>query len=199
MNNYLQPGNVVTLTAPAGGVTSGNGYQIGQLFVVAANTAAEGAEFEGQTCGVFTLPKTSAQAWTEGALVYWDTAQDEVTTVVAGNLLIGIAAAAAANPSSTGEVRLNGIARNDSVLTADIADDAVTAAKAPVFVSSEQTGTGASQNVAHGLGATPTLVLIAVTEDPAGTGFDVAEGTHTSTNVVVTVTSGVKYKVLAWA
>lgn len=89
-----------------------------------------------------------------------------------------------------------------SVTTVKIADDAVTAAKAPVFVSTEQTGTGSSQNVAHGLAVTPTLVMIAVTEHPGtpDTGaFDVEEGTHTSTNVVVTVTANVKFKVLAWA
>lgn len=71
-----------------------------------------------------------------------------------------------------------------------------------VFVSSEQTGTGSSQNVAHGLGVTPSKVLIAVTELPdaaAETGFDVAEGTHDATNVVVTVTNTVKFKVLAFA
>ena len=65
------------------------------------------------------------------------------------------------------------------------------------FVSTEQTGTGSSQNVAHGLSGTPSAVLVSVTEDPAGTGFDVAEGAHDGTNVVVTVTTGVKFKVLA--
>lgn len=83
--------------------------------------------------------------------------------------------------------------------TADIAALAVTAAKALTFVSSEQTGTGSSQNVAHGLGATPTKVLVSMTEYSGSGAADIAEGTHTSTNVVVTVTSGVKFKVFAWA
>lgn len=71
-----------------------------------------------------------------------------------------------------------------------------------VFSSAEQTGTGSSQNVAHGLGVTPAHVLISVTELPdaaAETGFDVAEGSHDSTNVVVTVTNTVKFKVIAIA
>ena len=70
-----------------------------------------------------------------------------------------------------------------------------------IFVSSEQTGTGSSQNVAHGLGIVPNKVIIAVTELPdaaAETGFDVAEGAHDATNVVVTVTNTVKFKVLAF-
>lgn len=83
-----------------------------------------------------------------------------------------------------------------AVNTPSAADPVLT--KACFFASAEQTGTGASQDVAHGLGAVPTGVVIAVTEDPAGTGFDVAEGTHDATNVKATVTSGVKFKVLAW-
>lgn len=111
MNNYKQPGEILTLTAPGGGVVAGGGYQIGQLFVVAVTDAAAADPFEGQVVGVFTLPKTSAQAWTEGALIYWD--GSECTTVSTSNLLIGCAAAAAANPSATGVVRLNGHAQPD--------------------------------------------------------------------------------------
>jgi len=77
----------------------------------------------------------------------------------------------------------------------------VTSEGAPDFVSTEQTGTGSSQNVAHGLGVTPRVVIVTVSELPdaaAETGFDVAQGAHTSTNVVVTVTSTVKFFVYAW-
>jgi hypothetical protein len=70
------------------------------------------------------------------------------------------------------------------------------------FVSAETTATGSAQNVAHGLGVTPTAVVVVPTEHPGtpDTGaFDVAEGTHTSTNVVLTVTANVKFKVVAFA
>ena len=87
------------------------------------------------------------------------------------------------------------LAANGAVTIANLA---VTKAKALVFVSTEQTGTGSSQNVAHCLAAVPAAVLIAVTESD-GNAFDVAEGAHDGTNVVVTVTSGVKFKVFAWA
>jgi predicted RecA/RadA family phage recombinase len=191
MNNFIQPGNVVTLTAPSGGVTSGLGYKIGQLFVVAAITAAEGAEFEGKTDGIYTLPKTTGAAWTEGQLLYWDDTNDKAITTATGNLLIGCAAAAAGSDDTTGTVRLN------ATVPASAADG-VSFSEARVFVSTEQTGTGSAQNVAHGLSATPAAVLVTPTESD-GNAFDIAEGTHTSTNVVVTVTSGVKFKVLAWA
>jgi uncharacterized membrane protein len=90
---------------------------------------------------------------------------------------------------------------NLAVTTGKLAAGAVTYAKAAVSVSVEQTGTGLPQNVAHGLGAVPAAVLIAVTDDTAAilTGFAVVEGIHDGTNVVVTVTAGVKFKALAWA
>lgn len=88
-----------------------------------------------------------------------------------------------------------------SIATADIAAGAVTFAKAAAFVSTEQTGNGSAQNVAHGLGATPSGVLIVPTDTaPSTTGdYTAVEGAHDSTNVVVTVTTGKKYKVFAWA
>jgi len=78
----------------------------------------------------------------------------------------------------------------------------VTAAGTKMSISAEETGTGSPQNVAHGLGVVPALVLVVPTEHPGtpDTGaFDIAEGTHTSTNVVLTVTANVKFKVLAFA
>lgn len=88
-----------------------------------------------------------------------------------------------------------------AVGTSELAAGSVTKAKAKVFVSTEQTGTGSAQSVAHGLGAVPSLVLIVPTDlTPATVGqYSAVEGTHTTTNVVVTVTTGKKYKVMAWA
>jgi hypothetical protein len=64
--------------------------------------------------------------------------------------------------------------------------------------SSEQVGTGAAQNIAHGLGVTPTKVVITPTESQSGGGrFTATEGTHDVTNVKLTVTSGERYKVRA--
>jgi hypothetical protein len=94
------------------------------------------------------------------------------------------------------------IAANLIVVTRAAPVKALTASSLAMFVSTEQTGTGSSQNVAHGLGVVPSKVLIAPTEHPGtpDTGaFDIAEGSHTSTNVVVTVTVNVKFKVLALA
>lgn len=53
--NYIQDGNVLTLTAPTGGVTSGALVAIGTLVVVAIANAAEGALFAGKTNGVWEV------------------------------------------------------------------------------------------------------------------------------------------------
>jgi len=68
------------------------------------------------------------------------------------------------------------------------------------FLSAEQTGTGAEQAIAHGLGVVPALVMVYLTGGPATYAAPaITEGAHTSTNVLVTVTSGWKYKVFALA
>jgi predicted RecA/RadA family phage recombinase len=111
MKNFAQPAESVEFTAPTGGVVSGSGYLIGSLFVVATHNADQTLPFTGLVTGIVTLPKTEAQAWTEGAKIYWDATPGEATTTSSGNVLIGVAAAGAANPSTTGMVRLDGVAR----------------------------------------------------------------------------------------
>lgn len=121
-----------------------------------------------------------------GGLITFTTAQDPAIDDAAENLM---------GPAAVADL---------AVTTAKLAALAVTKAKALVFASAELTGTGAAQNVAHGLGVVPALVLVVPTAGhngagAAGTQFtDVAEGVHTSTNVVVTVDNGGKFKVLAW-
>lgn len=92
-----------------------------------------------------------------------------------------------------------------AVTTAKLAAAAVTKAKAAVFASTEQTATGSAQNVAHGLGVTPALVLVIPTAGHDGLGAagdlmpTIVEGAHGTTNVVVTAEAGSKFKVMAWA
>jgi len=109
MNNFLKMGDTITLTAPVGGVVSGNGYVIGSLLVVAAFTAAAGASFEGRATGVFMLPKATGSAWTEGQMLYWDTANNNLVTAQSLTARrVGIAAAAAASGDTSGVCRLTG-------------------------------------------------------------------------------------------
>lgn len=106
-SNFLQDGEQLTLIAPAGGVTSGVGYMIGGLFVVALTTAAAGASFVGKTRGVFSLPKNSAgsgKAFTAGETVFWDNTNKRFDKTGSGFFAVGIAAEDAATTGTTAKV-----------------------------------------------------------------------------------------------
>ena len=108
MKNFIQHGDMITLVAAAA-VTSGQLVRANSLVGVAATDAAIGEEVEVKTSGVFEVSKTSAQAWEVGQPVYMIAASGLATNVAGtGNYLIGVAVQAAANPSGTGVVRLNG-------------------------------------------------------------------------------------------
>lgn len=66
-----------------------------------------------------------------------------------------------------------------------------------MFISSPVTGSGAPQNTAHGFGSAPSLAF-AVAVDHTGGVFAVVYGTHDATNCVFTVTTGEKYRVVAF-
>ena len=113
MQNFSQEGEVVTFTAPSGGVVTGAPYLIGSLVVVALVTAAETVSFSGLVRGVVSYTKTGSQAWTEGAKIYLDVSPREFTTTSAGNTLCGVAVVAVGSGAgeTTGVVRLDGLAR----------------------------------------------------------------------------------------
>lgn len=179
MKNYVKQGKTLTLTAPYD-VLSGAGFRVGRIFAVAAYDAVSGATVEGDVEGVFDLAKDTS-VFAMGDPVYWDNTNKAITSTAAGNLQVGRAEAAALTGGATVRVKLNGYTMM------------------PIFISAEQTGTGSAQNVAHGLGAIPSQVFIAPTDlTPATVGsYSAVEGTHTTTNVVVTVTANKKFKVLA--
>ena len=105
MKNFVQVGDIVEVVAPSE-VTSGDIVVVGTLAGVAVKDAASGAPVNIQTRGVFDLPKTEEQAWTQGAAIYV-TSAGLATTASSGNTLIGHAVADAANPSAFGRVRLS--------------------------------------------------------------------------------------------
>lgn len=106
MKNYVQPGNTITVPAPAN-VLAGAGVLVGNIFGIAAYDALSGDDVEIAMTGVFDLPKVSAQEWTVGATIYWDNSEKVCTTTASSNKAIGLAILAAANPSAIGRVRLN--------------------------------------------------------------------------------------------
>lgn len=109
MKNFVQLGDVITLVAPYQR-NSGEGALVGSVFGVATTSVDNAVSAEFAIAGVFDLAKTSAQAWTQGQKVYWDNTNKRCDSDSTVGPLIGIATEAAANPSSTGKVRLNGSA-----------------------------------------------------------------------------------------
>ncbi|KAA5599234.1 DUF2190 family protein [Blastochloris sulfoviridis] len=105
MKNFVQSGRMLTLTAPSGGVASGDGVMVGSVFGVAAFDAAEGAEVEVATEGVFSLKKTTGAAWIVGQPVFWNASAGEAAT--SGDLQIGVAVAAAGSSAAIGLVKLD--------------------------------------------------------------------------------------------
>ena len=93
MKNFIQPGDVISVTAPAN-VAAGAGVLVGSLFGVAVNTALAAAAVEVATRGVFDLVKAGSQAWTVGARIYWDDTAKNCTTTASTNKLIGVAVVA---------------------------------------------------------------------------------------------------------
>lgn len=109
-NNFIQPGLVLDLTAPTGGVVKGVAILIGALVVVPTDTVAQTLPFEGHTEGVFTLAKATGNAWTEGQVLYFDsTAGNFAVAASATARRAGFAVAAAASGDTSGKVRLNNI------------------------------------------------------------------------------------------
>lgn len=105
--NFVQHGESITLTAPRT-LTSGEGFQVGGLFAVAAADATNGAEVTGHLTGVWTLPKATGGALTQGAAVYWNDAEREATSdgATGTNLKIGHAVVTANADTTSVLVRL---------------------------------------------------------------------------------------------
>ena len=110
MQNYIQNGQVITVTTPAGGIASGDGLIVGNIFGVAAYSASEGDPLELATTGVYKLPKATAAVLTVGARVAWDNTAKNINVPGAGRFPIGIATEAAGNGITSVAVRLDGIA-----------------------------------------------------------------------------------------
>lgn len=106
MKNYVQRGDTLTLTAPET-VVSGALLIVGSFVGVAAHDADNGDDVETSLTGVFTLPK-AAGALSQGAKLYWDSANKNVVSVASGNTLIGHAVTVSASGSSEVNVRLIG-------------------------------------------------------------------------------------------
>lgn len=119
-NNLVQPGHVMTYTLGSGetAVASGKGILIGAIVGVVISlqrndqtvfknvASAEGDVAEVALNGVYVLEKTTGEAWTQGAKLYWNNTTKKFTTTASGNTFGGYANAGALSAATTGEVLL---------------------------------------------------------------------------------------------
>ena len=108
MKNYVAPGSHLTIPAPVD-IEAGDVVIAGALKGVAQQDAAQGDDVVIVTEGVYEFTKVGSQAWTVGALVYWDAANQRATTASSGNTLIGAATVAvgSAAGATRGRVKIN--------------------------------------------------------------------------------------------
>ena len=73
MKNFEQISEIVTRTAPSGGIKAGEGRLLGSEFHIAQTSADEGEAYSALTVGIVTLPVADGQAFEGGvgAPVYW--------------------------------------------------------------------------------------------------------------------------------
>lgn len=110
MKNYIQEGDIIGVTAPSGGIVSGEGLIVGSLFGVALHASTEGEAVEVATKGVYQLPKATAAVVAVGTRVAWDNTAKNINLPGAGRFLVGIATEAAGNGITSVAVRLDGVA-----------------------------------------------------------------------------------------
>lgn len=107
MRNYVQRGDVLDLD-PGATVASGTGHLFGAaLFGIAAGDAVSGTASSFQTEGVVEIAKTSALAISVGDRLFWDATNSVVNKTSTAQQQVGVAVAAAANPSATVKMKIS--------------------------------------------------------------------------------------------
>lgn len=105
---FRSPGEVLTLTAPSGGVASGVPVVIGSHFCIPEETALVGVSFAGRVEGEVELPKTASQAIAEGDDLYWDAATAKLDNTGTIGVKVGVCSKAALSADTTVYCKLNG-------------------------------------------------------------------------------------------
>lgn len=108
MKNFIQTGDLIEVTAPSGGITSGQGMVHGNLFGVAATDAAEGEAVNIATRGVYELAKRTTATFTAGTVVSYDMPNRRCDAPGSGFYPIGVATESAGNGATVVRVRLDG-------------------------------------------------------------------------------------------
>ena len=104
--NYIQEGNVLSYTATAA-VASGAVVVIGKRIAIALADIAVGETGSITAEGVFAVAKLGTDVVGLGDLLYWDAANNRLTTTAGGNTAAGFAAAPAGAGVGTVNIKIN--------------------------------------------------------------------------------------------
>lgn len=104
--NYIQEGNVLSYTATAA-VASGAVVVIGKRIAIALADIAVGEPGAITAEGVFAVAKLGTDVVGLGDLLYWDAANNRLTSTAAGNTAAGFAAAPAGAGVGTVNIKIN--------------------------------------------------------------------------------------------
>lgn len=104
--NYIQPGNMLEVIAPTGGLKSQAIVVVGLLVGVALGDAAEGETCEVAMEGVWEVAKTTGAAWVQGDKLYFDPTAKSFTKTSTDNKVAGYASEAAVSAAATGKILL---------------------------------------------------------------------------------------------
>lgn len=105
---YWQKGETLDYTATEKAVTNGQVVSLGGRIGVAGNDIAKGETGALHVTGVFIMEKAASVTVTMGAALYFDESEEKITTVAAGNVPAGYAAADAEASDATVLVNIGG-------------------------------------------------------------------------------------------
>ena len=106
MTNELRDGQIIQYLAGSD-IVSGQPVVIGNRIGIAQADIASGDSGAVKMEGCYQVTKVSAQAWAAGDEIFWDASASKFTTVGTANTFAGHAMDIAANPTSSGNLRLS--------------------------------------------------------------------------------------------
>jgi len=104
--NFIQEGKSLNHTPSGVSLVSGQFILIGAIGAIALTDIADGKTGTVHVSGVFSVPKATG-AITQGAKLYWNSTNSNLTTTATANTIVGIAAAAAASGDANVNILLN--------------------------------------------------------------------------------------------
>lgn len=107
MNNFVAEGKTIKYANTGSAISSGDVVVLGAgIGVAVTDIAATTGVGSVLVEGVVEIAKVSGTAFTQGAKLYWDSGNSELTTTAQGNLAVGVAYEAAASADTTAKVKL---------------------------------------------------------------------------------------------